>query len=71
MANGNGGLTKSDMSDMIDQAVQILQAAYLPEASREDLAVAVGDALDVLGGGGDDDDDDTGDDDDNAGDDDV
>ena len=32
-ANGNG-LTKSDLQDCIDQAIEILQSAYTPEASR-------------------------------------
>jgi hypothetical protein len=62
MANGD---TKADLQDAIDQAVQILSDAYTPESSREDLAAACGDALDVLAGdGGDDDDDDDVDDDD-------
>lgn len=62
MANGNG-MTKADLQDCIDQATQILQDAYTPETSREDLAAAVGDALDVLVGNGTDDDDDSDDDD--------
>ena len=61
MANGD---TKADLQDAIDQAVQILSDAYTPESSREDLAAAVGDALDALSGNGDDDDDDVDDDDD-------
>jgi hypothetical protein len=54
--------TKADLQDAIDQATQILSDAYAPESSREDLAAAVGDALDALSGDGGDDDD--GDDDD-------
>jgi hypothetical protein len=57
VANGNG-LTKADLTDIIDQVTQVLQDAYAPESSREELASAVGDALDILGGDGDDDDDD-------------
>jgi hypothetical protein len=59
VANGNGGsLTKADLADIVDQVTQILQDAYAPESSREELASAVGDALDILGGDGDDDSDD-------------
>ncbi len=58
--------TKADLQDRIDEAVGILDDAYEPEASREDLAEAVGNALDVLRGEGEndeaDDDDDEGDD---------
>lgn len=67
MANGNGGngsMTKSDLSDCLVQ--DILTDAYTPEASREDLAAAIGDALDVLENGpdaGDDDGTDADDDD--------
>jgi hypothetical protein len=61
MANGD---TKADLQDAIDQATQILSDAYTPESSREDLAAAVGDALDALCGDGGDDDDDVDDDDD-------
>ena len=68
MANGNGAPTKDDLQDAIDQATQILSDAYAPESSREDLAAAVGDALDILSG--DDDDDPGADDDDNTVDDD-
>jgi hypothetical protein len=61
MANGD---TKADLQDAIDQATQILSDAYTPESSREDLAAAVGDALDALSGDGGDDDDDVDDSDD-------
>ena len=67
MANGNGDLTKADLQDMVDQATQLLSDAYAPESSREDLAAAVGDALDILSGNGDDDDDPGVDDDDDSG----
>ena len=64
MANGNGtDMTKADLQDCIDQATQILTDAYVPEASREDLAAAIGDALAALEGDTDDDDDDIDDDD--------
>jgi hypothetical protein len=65
MANGNE-LTKADLQDCVDQATQILEDAYTPESSREDLAAAIGDALDALEGNGDDEDDDDADDDDDA-----
>jgi hypothetical protein len=71
MANGNGGnnddlssMSKGDLLDCIDSAVEILEAAYVPEADRETLASAVGDALDVLSGNGVEDDGDDSDDDD-------
>jgi hypothetical protein len=56
MANGNGNMTKADLEDAVDSALDILQGAYVPEADRETLAAAVGDAIDALSG-------DTGDDD--------
>ena len=49
--NGNGNLTKSDLQDVCDQVQDILSDAYMPEASREDLAAAIGDALDLLENG--------------------
>jgi hypothetical protein len=66
MANGNGnnGMTKADLQDCIDSATDILTAAYTPEASREELAAAVGDALDALAGDTDDEDEDDADGDD-------
>ena len=58
MANGNGNdMTKTYLQDCIDQATDILTDAYTPEASREDLAQAVGDALDALSGDYDEDED--------------
>jgi hypothetical protein len=62
--NGNDDLTKADLQDMVDQAYSILSDAYDPQSSREDMAGAIADALDVLEGNGDDGDDDDGDDDD-------
>jgi hypothetical protein len=45
MANGGGnGLSKAALQDCLDQATEILTAAYTPEASREELAAAVGEA---------------------------
>jgi len=64
MANGNG-MTKPELEDCVDKATQILTDAYVPEASREDLAEAIGEALSALEGDteeGDDDDDDSDDD---------
>jgi hypothetical protein len=65
---GNGDdMTKSDLQDCVDQAIEILETAYQPEASREDLACAVGDALAALNGDLDDEDEDDTDDDDDDG----
>jgi len=61
MANGT---TKADLQDQIDSAIEVLQDAYTPETSREDLAAAVVSALDILNGEDEDDDDANGDDDD-------
>lgn len=57
--------TKSDLQDQIDQAIDVLDDAYAPESSREDLAEAIGSALDILRGESEDGDseDDDGDDD--------
>jgi hypothetical protein len=59
VANGNGNddMTKSELQDCVDQALDILQAAYVPESDRETLAQAVGDAIAALEGDGDEDDD--------------
>jgi hypothetical protein len=66
MANGNGGngdMTKADLQDVCDEVQDILTDAYTPEASREELAAAIGDALDLLENGPTDDTDTDGDDD--------
>jgi len=42
--------TKSDLQEQIDEAIEILEDVYAPESSREELAEAVGKALDVLQG---------------------
>jgi hypothetical protein len=39
-----------DLQERVDEAISILEDAYTPEASREDLAEAAGNALDVLTG---------------------
>ena len=62
VANGND-ITKGDLQECIDEATQILEAAYVPDADRETLATAIGNALAALGGDTDDDEDDSDDDD--------
>jgi hypothetical protein len=42
--------TKAELSDAIDEAVGVLNEAYTPEATREVLATAIGEALDILNG---------------------
>jgi hypothetical protein len=44
------GPTKTDLQDLIDSAIEILDDAYEPESTREDLAVAIGSALETLRG---------------------
>ncbi len=61
MANGNGTTTKADLQDTIDSAIGILEDAYQPETTREDLAEAVGSALETLRGEDEDEDEDEGD----------
>ena len=56
------GVTKADLQGQIDDAIEALEDAYTPEASREDLAAAVGNALDILNGEDEEDDDDNDDD---------
>ena len=55
--------TKAELAEGIDEAVEVLTGAYAPESSREDLAEAVGKALNTLefedGGECDDDEDDS------------
>jgi hypothetical protein len=50
--------SKADLQDQISRAVDILNDAYSPEASRADLAQAVGEALDILSEDEDEDEDD-------------
>jgi hypothetical protein len=42
--------TKTDLQGQIDEAIDVLDDAYQPESTREDLAEAIGHALDVLRG---------------------
>jgi hypothetical protein len=58
----NGTTTKTDLQDQIDQAIDVLDDAYAPESTREELAASIGSALDILRGESEDDDDDFGDD---------
>jgi uncharacterized protein with ATP-grasp and redox domains len=41
-----------DRQETIDQACEVLEEAYTPEATRADLVAAVSQALDVLSGQG-------------------
>jgi hypothetical protein len=50
--------TKADLQDVIDRAIEVLDDAYSPETTREDLAGAVGEALDILNGEDEEEDDD-------------
>jgi hypothetical protein len=56
--------TKTELQEQVDSAAALLNEAYTPEASREDLATAVGEALDILNGEDEDSDDDSDDSDD-------
>src|SRR5262249_27224359 len=38
--------TKADLQEQFDNAVEVLNEAYAPESTREELAEAVGQALD-------------------------
>ena len=42
--------SKGDLQDQIDSAIEILDGAYEPESTREELAEAIGSALEVLRG---------------------
>ncbi len=42
--------SKSDLQDRIDDAIDTLDEAYAPESTREELAEAIGNALDTLRG---------------------
>jgi hypothetical protein len=44
------GPSKAELQDTIDSAIGVLDEAYAPEATREELAEAVGQALDILNG---------------------
>jgi hypothetical protein len=62
VANGNATTTKADLQDQIDSAIGVLDDAYQPEVTREDLAEAVGNALEILRGEDEDEDHDDADD---------
>jgi hypothetical protein len=49
MANGVV-TTKADLQDQIDQAIDVLEEAYQPESTREDVVEALSNALDILRG---------------------
>ena len=49
MANGVVA-TKADLQDQIDQAIDVLEEAYQPESTREDVVEALSNALDILRG---------------------
>ncbi len=51
--------TKKELEKTIDSAIETLSEAYTPETTREDLAAAVGEALDILNGEDEDSDDST------------
>jgi hypothetical protein len=63
MANGNNGMSKGDLRDMVDQIEQIASDAYQPETDRETAIAALSDILNVIEGDGDEDEDDDQDDD--------
>ena len=47
MANG---YSKADLQDMVNNAIEVLDDAYDPASTREELANAVDGALDILRG---------------------
>jgi len=60
------GPSKAELQDAIDSAVGVLDEAYAPEATREELATAIGQALDILNGEDEDSSEDESDDDENG-----
>jgi hypothetical protein len=42
--------TKQELQETLDEVIDLLEQVYTPEASREELAEAVGKALDILQG---------------------
>lgn len=50
MARAAAGPSKADLEEVIDRAAAVLDDAYDAEASREEIASAVGKALDILNG---------------------
>ena len=55
--------TKNELQEQLDSIADVVNEAYTPEASREDLAAALGEVLDIING---DTDDDSSDDDDST-----
>ena len=55
-------LSRADVEDQMDRAIELLDGAYEPESTREELARAVGSALDILRGEDENEDDDEDDD---------
>jgi hypothetical protein len=55
--------TKNELQEQLDGIAEVLNEAYTPETTREDLAAAVGEALDIINGDTDDDSSDEDDDD--------
>lgn len=55
MTNGMtaSGLTKSELEDLVSQALDVLNDIYAPESTREDLVEGVASAIDILQGDGD------------------
>ncbi len=43
-------VTKAELESLLDEVQDILEDAYHPEATREELAEAIGKALDVIEG---------------------
>jgi hypothetical protein len=42
--------TKNELQEQLDSIAEVLNEAYTPETTREDLAAAVGEALDIING---------------------
>ena len=66
MANSANTTTKADLQDQLDSVLSTLQDAYVPESTREELAEAISDAIDIIQGDVDEDEDDQDDDDGNG-----
>lgn len=65
-----GMATKNELQDQLDSIADVVNEAYTPEASREVLAEALGDVLDIINGEDEDSSDDSSEDDEENGDDD-
>jgi hypothetical protein len=46
--------TKTELQEQRDDVIETLNEAYTPQTTREELAAAVGEALDILNGEDDD-----------------